>query len=145
MVFQDRLTLNAGQKYCRMLKWEHSAILSTFIKLPFVNYNLCVVYFWVAVLHRFNCNALLFKCSLTDLAIYGAIMLPTLANAELVPIPTLRITVGYNSADHTYSVSQPPVTPSCPSTENRMRSQCKAARKRTRTWLKKMACALWKA
>ena len=30
--FQDRLSLNAGQKYCR----NHSAILSTFIKLPFV-------------------------------------------------------------------------------------------------------------
>ena len=26
----------AGQKYCRMLQGEHSAILSTFIKLPFV-------------------------------------------------------------------------------------------------------------
>ena len=34
--FQDRLSLNAGQKYCRMLQWEHSAILLTFIKLPFV-------------------------------------------------------------------------------------------------------------
>ena len=33
--FQDRLSLNAGQKYCRMLS-EHAAILSTFIKLPFV-------------------------------------------------------------------------------------------------------------
>ena len=32
--FQDRLSLNAGQKYCRMLQWEYSAILSTF-KLPF--------------------------------------------------------------------------------------------------------------
>ena len=32
--FQDQLSLNAGQKYCRMLK-EHSAILFTFIKLPF--------------------------------------------------------------------------------------------------------------
>ena len=30
--FQCQLSLNAGQKYCRM----HSAILSTFIKLPFV-------------------------------------------------------------------------------------------------------------
>ena len=30
------LSLNAGQKYCRMLQGEHSAILSTFIKLPFV-------------------------------------------------------------------------------------------------------------
>ena len=34
--FQDRLSLNAGQKYCRMLQREHSAILPTFIKLPFV-------------------------------------------------------------------------------------------------------------
>ena len=34
--FQNRLSLNAGQKYCRMLQGEHSAILSTFIKLPFV-------------------------------------------------------------------------------------------------------------
>ena len=33
--FQDRLWLNAGGKYCRMLQGEHSAILSTFIKLPF--------------------------------------------------------------------------------------------------------------
>ena len=33
--FQDQLSLNAGQKYCRMLQWEHSAILLTFIKLPF--------------------------------------------------------------------------------------------------------------
>ena len=30
------LTLNAGLKHCRMLQGEHSAILSTFIKLPFV-------------------------------------------------------------------------------------------------------------
>ena len=34
--FQDQLSLNAGQKYCRMLQGEHSAILSTFIKLPVV-------------------------------------------------------------------------------------------------------------
>ena len=34
--FQDRLLLNAGQKYCRMLQGEHSAILSTFIRLQFV-------------------------------------------------------------------------------------------------------------
>ena len=33
--FQDQLSLNEGQKYCRMLPLEHSAILSTFIKLPF--------------------------------------------------------------------------------------------------------------
>ena len=34
--FQDQLSLNAGQKYRRMLQGEHPAILSTFIKLPFV-------------------------------------------------------------------------------------------------------------
>ena len=34
--FQDQLSINAGQKYCRMLQGEHSAILSTFIKPPFV-------------------------------------------------------------------------------------------------------------
>ena len=34
--FSRELSLNAGQKYCRMLQGEHSAILSTFIKLPFV-------------------------------------------------------------------------------------------------------------
>ena len=33
--FQDRLLLNAGRMYFRMLQGEHSAILSTFIKLPF--------------------------------------------------------------------------------------------------------------
>ena len=35
--FQDQLALNAGQKYCRMLQGEHSAILLAFIKLPFVS------------------------------------------------------------------------------------------------------------
>ena len=34
--FKDQLSLNAGQKYCRMLQREHSATLSTFIKLPVV-------------------------------------------------------------------------------------------------------------
>ena len=34
--FQDQLSCNEDQMYCRMLLGEHSAILSTFIKLPFV-------------------------------------------------------------------------------------------------------------
>ena len=34
--FYDQLSLNAGQKYCRMLRGKHSVILLTFIKLPFV-------------------------------------------------------------------------------------------------------------
>ena len=33
--FLDQLSLNASQKYCIMLQGEHSAILLTFIKLPF--------------------------------------------------------------------------------------------------------------
>ena len=32
--FQDQLSLNADQNYCRMLQGEHSAILLTFINLP---------------------------------------------------------------------------------------------------------------
>ena len=35
--FQDRLSIYAGQKYCRMLPLEHSSILLTLIKLPYVN------------------------------------------------------------------------------------------------------------
>ena len=34
--FQNQLSFNAGQKYCRLLQGEHSAIRLTFIKLPFV-------------------------------------------------------------------------------------------------------------
>ena len=36
IVFQDLLSLNEGQNYRRMLKGEHSAILLSFIHLPFV-------------------------------------------------------------------------------------------------------------
>ena len=43
--FQYQLLLNAGQKYCRMLQGEHSAILSTFIKLPFVFKTLVITIF----------------------------------------------------------------------------------------------------
>ena len=43
--FQDRLSLNAGQKYCRMFQGEHFAILSTFIKLPF-SIKTFVLYFF---------------------------------------------------------------------------------------------------
>ena len=33
--FQDQLSLNAGEKYCRMLQWEHSAIFQ-----PSLSYHL---------------------------------------------------------------------------------------------------------
>ena len=58
LVFQNQLLLNAGQKYCWMLQGEHSAILSTFVKLTFV-IKIFFVYFWVAVLHRLYCNSFL--------------------------------------------------------------------------------------
>ena len=53
--FQDQLPLNIGQKYCRMLQREHSAILLTLIKLPVV-IKTFVLSFWEAILHRFYCK-----------------------------------------------------------------------------------------
>ena len=43
--FQIQLSLNAGQKYCRMLQSEHSAVLLIFIKLPFVIKNFVLFIF----------------------------------------------------------------------------------------------------
>ena len=54
MVFQ--LSLNEGQKYCR----KHSAILSIFIKLPFV-IKIFVLSIFEVVLHRFYCMRMLEK------------------------------------------------------------------------------------
>ena len=34
--FQAQLLLHVGQKYCKMLSLEHTAILSTFMTLPFI-------------------------------------------------------------------------------------------------------------
>ena len=48
--FQDRLSLNAGQKYCRMLMQYFPPSLSNhFVFLK----DLCFVYFWEAILDRF--------------------------------------------------------------------------------------------
>ena len=61
--FQDQLWLNAGQKYCRMLQGDHSAILLTFIKVPFViKIFVLPIFLRVADLHRFYC-ILLLHCS----------------------------------------------------------------------------------
>ena len=62
--YQDQLSLNAGQKYCRMLKGEHSAILLTCIKLPFViKIFVLSIFEWpfytvfiVLRAHTFTCN-----------------------------------------------------------------------------------------
>ena len=46
--FQDRLMLNACQKYCRMLQGKHSAILLTIIKLPFaINIFVLSIFEWL--------------------------------------------------------------------------------------------------
>ena len=52
--FRGELSLIADQKYCRMLQDEHSAILLTFIKLPFVT-KIFVLSFLSVVLHWFYC------------------------------------------------------------------------------------------
>ena len=68
--FQDQLSFNAGQKYCRMLQWEHSAILLTFIKLPFViKIFVLSIYEWpfytgfTYVLHRFYIGFTVVHCA----------------------------------------------------------------------------------
>ena len=58
--FQDQLSFNAGQKCCRMLQGEHSAILLTCIKLPFFIKIFVFVYFWWAILHRFYCTCIMY-------------------------------------------------------------------------------------
>ena len=57
---------NAGQKYCRMLQVEHSAILSTFIKLPIV-----IKIFVLSIFEWFYC----FFSKLQHLPILTLIML----------------------------------------------------------------------
>ena len=66
---------------------------------------------------------------LTNLAIYGASILPTLAIAELDPIPEFLTTVGYSSADHTYSVPKAPVIQLLPTKASVINSGCKAEMK----------------
>ena len=70
--FQDQLSLNAGQKYYRMLQ-GHSAILLTFIKLPFVIKIFVLSIFEWLFYTGFTvvCNFLLFVCLfLVDLILY---------------------------------------------------------------------------
>ena len=55
MFFKTNYRLRQVKVYCRMLQGENSAIRLTFIKLPFViKIFVCFVYFWVAVLQRYN-------------------------------------------------------------------------------------------
>ena len=59
---RPQLSLDAGQKYCRMLQGEHSAIILTFIKLPFViKIFIFSIYKWsfYTDLHRFYCSQMI--------------------------------------------------------------------------------------
>ena len=49
--FQNQLSLIAGQKYRRILQGEHSAILSTFIKLPLV-----IMIFVLSIVEWLSCT-----------------------------------------------------------------------------------------
>ena len=41
------MSFNAGQKYCKMVQGEHSAILPSFMKLPFViNFFVLSIFEW---------------------------------------------------------------------------------------------------
>ena len=68
--FQDRLLLNAGQKYCRMLPLEHSAILLTFIKLPFVLKIFVLSFFVWPFYTGFTVHALYCKSPIAQVSIY---------------------------------------------------------------------------
>ena len=50
--FQDQLSVNAAQKNCRMLQGEHSAILLTFIQLPFVIKNFVLSIFSLGLITK---------------------------------------------------------------------------------------------
>ena len=58
-IMKGQLSLNAGQKYCKVLQREHSAILLTFIKLPFV-IKIFVLSILVIILHKFYCSCELY-------------------------------------------------------------------------------------
>ena len=60
--FQNRLSHNAGGKYCRMLRGEHSAISLTFIKLPFV-IKIFVLAISSGRLRQIYCTHFLDSCS----------------------------------------------------------------------------------
>ena len=69
--FQDQLLLNAGQKICRMLQGEHSAILSTFIKLQFVIKIFVLSIFKWLLKTSFTVPQLVYNQATTNLAFYS--------------------------------------------------------------------------
>ena len=64
--FQYQISLNAGQKYCRMLKREHSAILLTFIKLPFAIKTFDLSIFELLLKAGFSVYEMIFSVTLSQ-------------------------------------------------------------------------------
>ena len=77
MGFQYQLSFNAGQKYCRMLQGEHSAILSISVELPhgFKTFVLSI-FEWPLEL---NIKKLMMKCLAYQLPLKTLIVLVILA------------------------------------------------------------------
>ena len=74
--FQDELSLDAGQKCSRMLLGEHSAILSTFIKLQFVIKIFVLSTFeWLFytgdTVHKLNLKLMNLMCRSTKSQLFG--------------------------------------------------------------------------
>ena len=73
--FQDQLSFNVGQKYCRMLKGEHSAILSIFIKLQFVMQIFVLSIFEKSFYTGFYCTCILHYITILRLKCYFMVYL----------------------------------------------------------------------
>ena len=81
--FQDRLSLNEGQKYYRMLRGGgHSVTLSTFIKFPFVIKIFVLFIFEWPLKTRF---------SILNIH-YGSTKIPVILGSPIILSPTTIIT-----------------------------------------------------
>ena len=85
--FQDQLSPNAGQKYCRMLQGEHSSILWTFIKLTFVIKILDLSFFEHPLKTDFTITKKTYTC---DIKLHAHAYLHT-GSLFFYHIPTLAI------------------------------------------------------
>ena len=99
--FQYQLSLNEGQKYCRMLQGEHSAILSTFIKLPFVFKTFVLSIFKWSLKTGFNVvyliflqysaqvssNSLIFNKGALEMNLIGEVMEYHTLDGIIKPVP----------------------------------------------------------
>ena len=85
IVFQDQSWLNAGQKYCRMLRTEHSAILLTFIKQPFViKIFVLSIFEWPFYIHFTACTTFIRALCIKSIAFEHVYVLNTNAFNNII-------------------------------------------------------------